>query len=80
MSMMIPRGCHIKSALRSLLDRHPVVAILARRQVGKTTLAQQVVDRHDGPSTYFELEDPDDLAVLDELEAGASTSRRTRGD
>ena len=43
-----------------------MVAILGARQVGKTTLAQQIVDRHDGPSTYFDLEDPDDLARLDE--------------
>jgi predicted AAA+ superfamily ATPase len=32
--------------------------------VGKTTLARQIAGNHKGPVTYFDLEDPDDLARL----------------
>ena len=62
---MIPRVRHL-SRLESLLDRFPVVAILGARQVGKTTLAQQAASRWSGPTHRFDLEDPDDLARLDE--------------
>jgi len=34
--------------------------------VGKTTLARQIMGRREGPATRFDLEDPDDLARLDE--------------
>jgi hypothetical protein len=43
-----------------------VVAILGARQVGKTTLARQLMAEVDGPTTRFDLEDPDDLARLQE--------------
>ncbi len=39
---MLIRGQHIQ-AVAQLLQRNPVVAILGARQVGKTTLARQVV-------------------------------------
>jgi predicted AAA+ superfamily ATPase len=39
--VMIPRKRHEKAVIR-LLDHFPVVAILGARQVGKTTLAQQI--------------------------------------
>jgi predicted AAA+ superfamily ATPase len=52
--------------LRHLLDRNPVVALLGARQVGKTTIARALVERHGGPATRFDLEDPDDLARLAE--------------
>jgi predicted AAA+ superfamily ATPase len=42
------------------------VAILGARQVGKTTLARQLVGDYAGPSTLFDLEDLDDLARLSE--------------
>jgi predicted AAA+ superfamily ATPase len=51
--------------LQGLLQRHPVVAILGTRQVGKTTLARQFLEIHPGPATVFDLEDPADLARLD---------------
>jgi predicted AAA+ superfamily ATPase len=50
----------------SLLGRHPVVGILGARQIGKTTLALDIAERFDGPSTRFDLEDPDHLARLAE--------------
>jgi uncharacterized protein len=44
--------------VESLLSRHPVVALLGARQVGKTTLAHMVAARHRGPITFLDLEDP----------------------
>lgn len=52
--------------IERLLKERPVVAILGARQVGKTTLAGLVVKRRGGRSTFFDLEDPRDLARLDE--------------
>lgn len=52
------------TAIERLLRRYPVVAILGARQVGKTTLAHQVLTRHTGPGERFDLEDPADLARL----------------
>lgn len=60
---MIKRGRHL-GAIGRLLSRHPVVAILGARQVGKTTLARALVAHRPGPSTVFDLEDPTDVARL----------------
>jgi len=46
-----------------LLDRQKSVALLGPRQCGKTTLAREIAAAHDG-STYFDLENPTDLARL----------------
>lgn len=62
---MIERPRHIHR-VEHLLAHHPAVGLLGARQVGKTTLARQVMARWDGPATRFDLEDPDDLARLDE--------------
>lgn len=62
---MIPRPRHLHR-LEHLLAYHPVVAILGARQVGKTTLARQLMERFDGPATRFDLEDMDDLSRLAE--------------
>ena len=43
-----------------------MVGILGARQVGKTTLARQLAARYDGPVTFYDLEDPTDLARLAE--------------
>jgi len=48
----------------ALLGRHRVVAILGPRQVGKSTLARRVAAARQGPSAFFDLEDPRDLARL----------------
>ena len=50
--------------LRRLLRSHPVVGILGPRQVGKTTLARDVVKRGGFSATVFDLEDPADVARL----------------
>lgn len=52
--------------LRGLVRTAPVVAILGPRQVGKATLAQLFSSQYRGPTRWFDLEDPDDLARLAE--------------
>jgi hypothetical protein len=54
------------AAVQSLLRRYPVVGIVGARQVGKTTLARVVTARAKGPTSVFDLEDPNDLARLAE--------------
>jgi predicted AAA+ superfamily ATPase len=63
--MIIERFRHLHQ-LADLLTRYPIVAILGARQVGKTTLARQLVARMDTPTTVFDLENPIDLARLDD--------------
>jgi uncharacterized protein len=50
--------------VRRLLRQSPVVAVLGPRQVGKTTLARTVAAGTRGPTTFFDLEDPRDVARL----------------
>ena len=72
---MIPRKEHADAVLE-LLRGFPAVAILGPRQIGKTTLAQQVARRYRGPRHRLDLENPADLnrlledpvLVLNELE------------
>ena len=61
--MSIRRDAH-RLAVQGLLQRHPVVAILGARQVGKTTLARAVARDCPGRTHWFDLEDPADLARL----------------
>jgi hypothetical protein len=49
-----------------LLRQFRVVAILGARQVGKTTLARALVARRRAPVTFFDLENAEDLALLDD--------------
>jgi uncharacterized protein len=65
MMWLIERSRHCE-ILQGLLERHPVVGILGARQVGKTTLAHQLAARYDGPVTFFDFEDPTDLARMAE--------------
>ena len=60
---MIPRLTHVR-ALRALLRRFPVVALIGARQVGKTTLARQLVASRRTRTTVFDLERRSDLARL----------------
>lgn len=55
-----------EEAISGLLSRHPVVAILGPRQVGKTTLARAISAQHEGPVEFFDLENPAHLARLTE--------------
>ncbi|UCC29401.1 MAG: ATP-binding protein [Phycisphaerales bacterium] len=60
---MVPRGRHL-TAVRRLLRQFPIVAILGARQVGKTTLALELLKRAKPSGERFDLEDPADLARL----------------
>ncbi|MBN1423040.1 ATP-binding protein [Candidatus Fermentibacteria bacterium] len=60
---MLPRTDLLQRVKRAL-QRNRVVALLGPRQCGKTTLARQIVPA--GAPEYFDLEDPRDLARLDE--------------
>ena len=60
---MIPRVAHLK-ALQRLVARYPVVGIIGPRQVGKTTLARAFARRWGNPTSFFDLENPEDLARL----------------
>ena len=61
--IVIPRPRH-RTIVLDLLNDFPVVAILGARQVGKTTLAQQILAARQGRGERFDLEDPADLARL----------------
>ena len=61
--MEIPRKHHLRR-VRLLLKEFPVVALLGARQVGKSTLARQLTASHRGRTTWFDLENPADLARL----------------
>jgi uncharacterized protein len=50
--------------LRGLLKRHRIVGLVGARQVGKTTLARQLVAQWRGQTTFIDLEKPEDLARL----------------
>jgi predicted AAA+ superfamily ATPase len=60
---MIQRYREIK-IVGQLLKRYRVVGIIGARQVGKTTLARSFIDRIDKSTSYFDLENPEDLARL----------------
>jgi predicted AAA+ superfamily ATPase len=54
----------ISHRIQSRLKANPAVALLGPRQCGKTTLARALAERT--RSTYFDLENPVDLARLSE--------------
>ena len=61
--MIIDRKQEVE-AIQGLLRRHPVVGMIGARQVGKTTLARLLIKKTKGPSSYFDLENPEDLARI----------------
>ena len=62
---IVPRKTHLRNLAR-LLRENTVVALLGARQVGKTTLARELMRQRRGPATWFDLEQPRDLRQLDE--------------
>ena len=52
----------VEKRVEGALSRYPAVALLGARQVGKTTLARELVARHGG--LYLDLEDPGDRRLL----------------
>jgi predicted AAA+ superfamily ATPase len=62
---MISRDEHVAAILRRLRN-FPIVAVLGARQVGKTTLAGLAAKQYRKPSHRFDLENPVDIARLDD--------------
>jgi len=60
---MIDRPLEIRT-LERLLKWSPVVGIVGARQVGKTTLARAYASGTKAPVSFFDLENPEDLARL----------------
>ena len=60
---MVSRERHLNT-VRRLLRQFPIVAILGARQVGKTTLALEILRQTKPLGERFDLEDPADLARL----------------
>lgn len=60
---MIPRHAH-QDAVRRLLVRNPIVALLGARQVGKTTLARAIAREAKATVDFLDLEDPQTVARL----------------
>jgi predicted AAA+ superfamily ATPase len=54
----------MKQQVREHLGRFPAVAILGARQVGKTTLAQELAEERSEAHVYLDLEAPDDVGKL----------------
>lgn len=71
---MLERAGH-RERLTRLISQFPVVGLIGARQVGKTTLARALTASRAGPSAFFDLENPPDLARLDapSLALGALT-------
>lgn len=63
MVQTIPRP-HLLAALRDRLLASPAVAILGARQVGKTTIARELMSAWPRPSEHFDLEKPRDRQAL----------------
>lgn len=59
---MIPRKHYLKE-IKRLLETNPVVALVGARQVGKTTLANEIANLY-SKHTFFDLENPAHLARL----------------
>lgn len=66
---MLDRPRHA-AALRRLLARNPVVALLGARQVGKTTLARTLLASQTRETTIFDLERAAHVARLEDPELG----------
>jgi predicted AAA+ superfamily ATPase len=56
----------LKHKLTRLLDKNPAVVLVGPRQVGKTTLALEIVQQRD--ALYLDLEKPSDLAKISDIE------------
>lgn len=68
---MLARPRH-EAVCRALLRSEPCLAILGARQVGKTTLAEQLAGSWDGTVHRFDLERPSDIARLADAELALS--------
>ncbi len=64
--------------LQRRLRRYPVVGLLGARQVGKSTLARELA-RAAGGAALFDLEDPRDVARLEDPMLALQGGRRRLG-
>ena len=55
---------HIERKIRKSLEATPVVALLGPRQVGKTTLAKQILEKIEKEASYLDLDNEIDLSKL----------------
>lgn len=62
---MIKRDRHLRN-VNELLDDYPVVGLIGARQVGKTTLARELLESYSGNGHVFDLEATSDVARLDD--------------
>ena len=62
---LVPRDRHL-GRVHQMLAQYPVVGLLGARQVGKTTLARVLAESWTEPVTRLDLEDPRDLARLED--------------
>lgn len=62
---MIERSEHVHAVVRRLRT-FPIVGLLGARQIGKTTLGEQVEKAFGRPGHRFDLESPPDLARLED--------------
>jgi len=62
---MISRSEEIAHLL-SMLTHFPVVGIIGARQVGKTTLSHLLAEQIKDRVSFFDLENPEDLARLED--------------
>lgn len=72
---MIHRERHARR-VEGLLERFPIAGIVGARQVGKTTLALGIAGRWEGTTRFLDLENPLDLAQLEDpmLASGSAPS------
>jgi predicted AAA+ superfamily ATPase len=58
-----------QAEITRLLEEFPAVGILGPRQVGKTTLAEEIATSFNTETIYLDLESPADQAKLSDAEA-----------
>lgn len=66
---MTPIRRHLEPVVTERLRSNAAVVLLGPRQVGKTTLAQDLAERWPGGATYLDLERPADRRRLDDADA-----------
>ncbi|SEN40025.1 hypothetical protein SAMN05216436_115126 [bacterium A37T11] len=59
----------LATKITQLLEEFPAVGLLGPRQIGKTTLAEHLMATLGEQSVYLDLENPSDLAKLQQPEA-----------
>lgn len=63
------------AGIEARLRTHPIVALLGARQVGKTTLARQIIQRRRGDTHFFDAERVEDAAILAQPELALARLR-----